>query len=77
MAKKAVEEMVEYFVPRASGDEAKEFVVSVNGRRYSLPRGQKVTVPRYIAEEARRSIYARDAFFNTVDELLDRAKVNK
>lgn len=73
MAKNASEKMVEYFVPRATGDEPKELVISVNGKRWSLPRGTKVTIPLYIAEEARRAVYARDNFFSTVDELLEKA----
>lgn len=61
------------FIPRATDDEDKSFVVRVNGDRYSFPRGTASTVPRYIAEEARRSLGAKVAFDDTVAELADRA----
>ena len=65
---------VDIYIPRASENESKEFVVAVNGERGSFPRGRKSTVPMYIAEEVRRALHAQDAYEDTVNELLDKAK---
>lgn len=66
---------VEIYIPRASENESKEFVVAVNGKEWSsFPRGRKSTVPMYIAEEVRRTLHAQDAYEDTVNELLDKAK---
>lgn len=42
--------------------------MSVNGKNFLIPKGKKSKVPRYIADEIRRSERARDAFEAFVDE---------
>ena len=61
------EERVEIFVPKGyTGDEPNVFV-SVNGVNYLLPRGKKSMVPKFVAEEIRRSEKAADIFYENVD----------
>ena len=45
-----------------------DLFVSVNGKNFLIPKGKKSKVPRYIADEIRRSERARDAFEAFVDE---------
>ena len=61
------ENRVEIFVPKGyTGDEPNVFV-SVNGVNYLLPRGKKSMVPKFVAEEIRRSEKAADIFYENVD----------
>ena len=61
------EDRVEIFVPKGyTGDEPNVFV-SVNGVNYLLPRGKKSMVPKFVAEEIRRSEKAADIFYENVD----------
>ena len=53
-------ELEEIFIPRAGAKEDPNLFVSV--------KGKKSKVPRYIADEIRRSERARDAFEAFVDE---------
>lgn len=55
-------ELEEIFIPRAGAKEDPNLFVSVNGKNFLIPKGKKSKVPRYIADEIRRSERARDAF---------------
>lgn len=55
-------ELEEIFIPRAGAREDPNLFVSVNGKNFLIPKGKKSKVPRYIADEIRRSERARDAF---------------
>lgn len=61
-------ELEEIFIPRAGAKEDPNLFVSVNGKNFLIPKGKKSKVPRYIADEIRRSERARDAFEAFVDE---------
>lgn len=61
-------ELEEIFIPRAGAKEDPNLFVSVNGKNFLFPKGKKSKVPRYIADEIRRSERARDAFEAFVDE---------
>lgn len=61
-------ELEEIFIPRAGAKEDPNLFVSVNGKNFLIPKGKKSKVPRYIADEIRRSERARDAFEAFADE---------
>lgn len=61
-------ELEEIFIPRAGAKEDPNLFVSVNSKNFLIPKGKKSKVPRYIADEIRRSERARDAFEAFVDE---------
>lgn len=61
-------ELEEIFIPRAGAKEDPNLFVSVNGKNFLIPKGKKSKVPRYIADEIRRSERAREAFEAFVDE---------
>lgn len=48
-------EKEEIFIPRASANEDPNHYVGINGVNYILPKGKKSTVPKFVAEEIRRS----------------------
>lgn len=43
-------ELVSYRIPRTKGDKDASVFVSVNGRSFSIPKGQEVKIPRYIMQ---------------------------
>ena len=67
-------ELEEIFIPRAGAKEDPNLFVSVNGKNFLIPKGKKSKVPRYIADEIRRSEHARDAFEAFVDEATTAAR---
>lgn len=67
-------ELEEIFIPRAGAKEDPNLFVSVNGKNFLIPKGKKSKVPRYIADEIRRSERARDDFEAFVDEATTAAR---
>ena len=51
---------VSIHIPRGSAHDEPNLFVSVNGINYLLPKGQTGEVPRFIADEIRRSQQAHD-----------------
>ena len=60
-------EREEVYIPRGADREDPNFFVAVNGVNYLLPRGKKSMVPKFVAEEIRRSEKAADIFYENVD----------
>lgn len=48
------------FIPRAAKNDDPNLFVSINGRNYLLPRGQKSRVPHEVAAEIRRAWEAEE-----------------
>ena len=74
---KAIEttdERVEIFVPRGYANDEPNVVIGVNGVNYVLPRGKTSMVPKFIADEFKRSQKAQEALDNRVDEMLAASK---
>ena len=46
----ALMENVQVALPHGRPGEEQQVFVAVNGRRYLVPRGKQVSVPRYVAE---------------------------
>ena len=68
------EEKVEVFIPRGQANEDQNFFVSVNGKNYLLPKGQKSMVPKYVADEINRSFDAQEAMYKRIDSMVNAKK---
>ena len=67
-------EKVEVFIPRGQANEDQNFFVSVNGKNYLLPKGQKSVVPKYVADEINRSFEAQEAMYKRIDSMVNANK---
>ena len=61
---------VSIHIPRGSAHDEPNLFVSVNGINYLLPKGQTSEVPRFIADEIRRSQQAQEELDKRKDEML-------
>lgn len=68
------DERVEIYVPRGYANDEPNVVIGVNGVNYVLPRGKTSMVPKFIADEFKRSQKAQEALDNRVDEMLAASK---
>lgn len=73
-ADESKEEKVEVFIPRGQANEDQNFFVSVNGKNYLLPKGQKSVVPKYVADEINRSFEAQEAMYKRIDSMVNANK---
>lgn len=62
------------FIPRGYDGDDPMLSVSVNGKRYNLPRGKSSEVPTHIAKEIKRSWAAEEARDRKSEELLEQGK---
>ena len=62
-------EMVDVFVERDPSDENPNLVIGINGKNWVMPRGETSRVPRYVADEYKRSREAQYKADKTVNEL--------
>ena len=53
---------VEVFIPKGYSNEDPNCFVSINGTAYVLPRGKRVMVPHFVAEELHRAERAQQAW---------------
>ena len=56
-----VEVREEIFIPKGYVNDEPNLFVCVNGKSFLLPKGEKSTVPKYVADEIRRSWAAERA----------------
>jgi len=68
------EEKVEIYIPKGQANEDPNFLISVNGVNYLLPRGKKSMVPAFVAAEYNRSVEAQEALDRKMEELLEASK---
>lgn len=68
------EEKVEIYIPKGQANEDPNFLISVNGVNYLLPRGRKSMVPAFVAAEYNRSVEAQEALDRKMEELLEASK---
>ena len=68
------EEKVEIYTPKGQANEDPNFLISVNGVNYLLPRGKKSMVPAFVAAEYNRSVEAQEALDQKMEELLEASK---
>ena len=70
----APDEREDIFVPKGYANDEPNLLISVNGVNYLLPRGKTSNVPKFIADEFRRSQKAQEDLDKRVDELLEASK---
>ena len=68
------DERVEIYVPRGYANDEPNVVIAVNGVNYVLPRGKTSKVPKFIADEFKRSQKAQEALDKRMDEMLEASK---
>ena len=68
------EEKVEIYIPKGQANDDPNFLISVNGVNYLLPRGKKSMVPAFVAAEYNRSVEAQEALDRKMEELLEASK---
>lgn len=64
------EEHEEIFVPPSGVGQERDLVICINGRRFIMPKGQTSRVPKYVADEYRRSLAAQAAGDRHVNEMI-------
>lgn len=70
----ATNEREDIFVPKGYVNDEPNMLISVNGVNYLLPRGKTSNVPKFIADEFRRSQKAQEALDKRMDEMLEASK---
>lgn len=68
-----MKEMVSIFLPRATGNEENFLFVALNGKGYTIMRGQHVQVPKPIADIVAESERQRDRQITYIDMLKETA----
>ena len=69
-----VDDRVEIFIPRVSGNTDPNLVIVLNGKNYVLPRGQKSFVPKSVAAEYERSKRAQYKVDNAIFDMVEQAR---
>ncbi len=73
-ATKTMEELEEISIPKGYANDEPNLLVGVNGVNYLLPKGKKSKVPKYVADEIRRSWGAQEAMDQHIDQMLEASK---
>lgn len=63
-------EREEILIPRSGPKTEQQLMIGINGVNYVIPKGQRVSVPRFVAEEIRRSMAASDKMFKNKEDLI-------
>ena len=69
-----VDDRVEVFVPRVSGNTDPNLVIVINGKNHILPRGKTSLVPKAVAEEYERSKRAQYKVDNAIFDMVEQAR---
>lgn len=69
-----VEEKVEIFVPRISGNSDPNLIIVINGKNYVLPRGKSSIVPKAVADEYARAQRAQNKVDNAIFDMVEKAR---
>lgn len=64
----------EIYIPRGDANDDPNLLVGVNGVNYLLPRGKTSKVPKYVADEVKRSRRAQEAKDEKNDQMLAAAQ---
>jgi len=67
------DERVDLFVEKGYANDEPNLLISVNGVNYVLPKGKTSKVPKFVADEYRRSRKAQQSLDETVDKMLAEA----
>lgn len=69
-----VDDRVEIFIPRISGNTDPNEIIVLNGKNYILPRGKKSLVPKAVAAEWERSKNAQHKLDNAIFDMVEQAR---
>ena len=69
-----VDDRVEIFIPRESGNTDPNLIIVLNGKNYVLPKGQKSLVPKAVAVEYERSKRAQYKVDNAIFDMVEQAR---
>ena len=69
-----VDDRVELFIPRESGNTDPNLLIVINGKNYVLPKGRKSLVPKAVAEEYERSKRAQYKVDNAIFDMVEQAR---
>ena len=69
----AAEDKEEIFIPKGYANDEPNLFVGVNGKNFLLPKGKKSMVPKYIADEIRRSWGAESTMDQHIAEMAEAA----
>lgn len=62
------------FIPKGYANDEPNLFVSINGVNYLLPKGKESEVPKFVADEIKRSWKAQQAMDQHIDELMAASK---
>lgn len=62
------------FIPRGAANDDPNLYVSINGVNYVLPKGKTSNVPKFVADEIRRSWKAQEIFDQHREAMLEASK---
>ena len=68
------EEREDIYIERAPGGDDPNLLVSINGKNFLLPRGDTSNVPKYVADEIRRSQKAQNIYDRRSREMIEASK---
>lgn len=68
------EALVDLFVPKGHTNDDPNEYISINGKRWVLPKGKTSKVPQYVKDQWDRSMRAQEALDAKSDELIERGK---
>lgn len=66
---KAASDREEIFVPKGNANDEPFLIISVNGVNYQLPKGKSSTVPKFVADEFRRSQKAQAVLDEHIEKM--------
>lgn len=61
---------VELYIERSGPRTEQQVMIGVNGVNFIIPKGKRVRVPKYVADEYHRSVAARDVMYERKEELI-------
>lgn len=74
MATTNKEGYVDLFIPKGYANDEPNYLISINGKNFILPKGKTSKVPQYVKDEYDRSMRAQEALDQKSEALLEKAK---
>ncbi|MBR5342600.1 MAG: hypothetical protein IK149_01740 [Oscillospiraceae bacterium] len=69
--------LIEVYIPRSGPGEEEQLVIGINGENTVIPKGQRVRVKPWVAEEIFRSQEAKDTMYSRKEEKIREAAAGK
>ena len=68
------DDKVDLHIPKGYANDEPNQLIAVNGVNYVLPKGKTSRVPKFVADEYKRSQKAQEALDKRMDEMLEASK---